>query len=103
MNPELALNEIDRLLKPHGIFLLGIVVFPGLMARLLRIFESLIPVFRDPSRPYAYTLSGIRRTLSRHFTITEEKELPAVRASEARMGCREYLLVCRKEEQRSSA
>ncbi len=95
MNPELALHEIERLLKPGGIFIMGLVVFPALIARLHRFLECFISPLHDAARPYAYTLNGLRKTLTRHLEIIEEQELPEARESEARLLGREMIIVCR--------
>ncbi len=74
-NPEMALHEIARVLKPGGRFLLAIEVHPPIEAR-LRYFAGhwLRFLCRGP-RPYAYALRGIKRTLARHFTITHTELL----------------------------
>jgi SAM-dependent methyltransferase len=73
MNPELVLNEVERLLKPEGRFILGIIVFPGWLARLRYFIERFVPALRDEHRPYAYTLEGIQKTLNRHFSYQQEE------------------------------
>jgi len=71
-NPELVLNEVDRLLKPHGVFIISVITYPQLIARLRYIRECHFSTFRDDQRPYAYTFSGMRKTLLRHFDIIEQ-------------------------------
>jgi len=75
-NPELALNEVGRLLKAHGIFILSVITHPQLIARIRYACEWHFPVFRDDRRPYAYTLSGMKRTVQRHFDIIEQIKVP---------------------------
>jgi len=71
LNPELALNEIERLLKPAGVFILAIDVHHPLAARLRYYVERFFPRWRNEVKPYAYCMHGLRRTLERHFVIVE--------------------------------
>jgi len=95
MNPELTLHEIERLLKPDGVFILGLIIFPSLIARLYHFLERYAPLFRDDAHPYSYALTGIKKTLERHFEIVAEEHIPEPRISEARMLGRESVFVCR--------
>ena len=75
LNPELIVNEVERLLKPGGIFIVEMRTHSPLEARLhYRLFRFLPKLTRSP-RPYYYALQGIRKTLKRHFNITEEQVL----------------------------
>lgn len=72
MNPELVLNEVDRLLRPGGAMLIGMTVFSQLEARIHYWLQRLYPALSPEDRPYCYSLHGIRKTLARHFDIRED-------------------------------
>jgi len=72
MNPELIMHEIERLLKPDGLLILTMTTHCGLEARLHYCMECCSPRLCRKTRPYYYSVTGIRRTLSRHFTIKQE-------------------------------
>ncbi|MDQ6959814.1 MAG: class I SAM-dependent methyltransferase, partial [Mariprofundaceae bacterium] len=95
MNPELALHEMERLLKPDGVLILSLVTFPSLLVRLRYMLERFFPLFRNEANPYFYTCKGIRNTLVRHFDVTEKRRIPEPRHSNQRMPGREYAFVCR--------
>lgn len=94
-NPELVLNEMERLLKPTGTLLLGTPVFPTLMVRLRYFCERFFRPLRDEAHPYSYSLPAFRRSISRHFDIVEELRLDEASASETRRLGNEYAFVCR--------
>jgi SAM-dependent methyltransferase len=75
LNPELVINEVERVLKPDGFLVVTIDTVPPLHARLHYLAERFIPALRDESQPYHYSHHGIRNTLSRHFDIIEEHQL----------------------------
>jgi len=72
LNPELVMNEIERLLKPGGKFILAIRTHSQLEARLHYMAIRMFPFLCSKTRPYYYTRTGIRRTLQRHFNIVDE-------------------------------
>ncbi|MDQ6996537.1 MAG: class I SAM-dependent methyltransferase [Mariprofundus sp.] len=72
LNPELVMNEIERLLKPGGKLILSIRTHNQLEARLHYLTIRMFPQLCSKTRPYYYTRKGIRRTLQRHFNIKEE-------------------------------
>ena len=72
LNPELVLNEIERLLKPDGKLLLGIRTYSTLRAKYHYWKARWLPTMFLGGCPYYYSLHGIRRTLSRHFTIADD-------------------------------
>jgi len=98
MNPELALHEMDRLLKPDGILVLGLLVFPSPIVRLRYILEHFVPFLRDEANPYSYTLFGLKNTLARHFEIINERYVPEARPADERMLAREYAFICRPKQ-----
>ncbi len=73
MNPELILNEVERLLKPHGKCIIGMRTHSALEARLHYLLIQLCPGMCNYTRPYYYALPGILRTLSRHFHVEQQK------------------------------
>ena len=95
MHPELVLNEVERLLKPDGLFILGINIFPNWLARLRYFMERFIPALRDEPRPYAYTLAGIERTLARHFDCQRELVARAVSGTLPARWISEWVFICR--------
>ncbi len=75
LNPELIVNEVERLLKPDGIFIVEMRVHSPLEARLHYWILRFLPKLTKRPRPYYYALKGIRKTLNRHFSITSEQVL----------------------------
>ena len=75
LNPELVINEIERLLKPGGTFVLQMRTHSHFEAWLHYWSLKLLPQLARGTRPYYYSLRGIRNTLKRHFTIKEEQQL----------------------------
>ncbi|PIW44875.1 MAG: hypothetical protein COW18_12320 [Zetaproteobacteria bacterium CG12_big_fil_rev_8_21_14_0_65_54_13] len=72
MNPELIMHEMERLLKPNGRLILIMTTHSGLEARLHYYAECCAPALCHKTHPYYYSLTGIHRTLSRHFNIVQE-------------------------------
>ncbi|GAV20293.1 bifunctional 3-demethylubiquinone-9 3-methyltransferase/ 2-octaprenyl-6-hydroxy phenol methylase [Mariprofundus micogutta] len=75
MNPELIVNEVERLLKPGGIFIVEMRTHSALEARLHYWLLRFLPRITRSPRPYYYSLKGIRKTLERHFYINSEQKL----------------------------
>jgi len=95
LNPELVLNEIERLLKPSGTLLIGMTVFPEPIARLRYFCERFFSPLRDEAHPYSYSLQALTRTLSRHFDIAEEIKLDESSHADSRHMNSEYAFICR--------
>jgi len=72
LNPELVMNEIERLLKPGGKLIMAIRIHSQFEARLHYLAIRMFPSLCSKTRPYYYARKGIRRTLQRHFHIEEE-------------------------------
>ncbi|MFQ5345313.1 MAG: class I SAM-dependent methyltransferase [Mariprofundus sp.] len=72
LNPELVINEIERLMNPGGKLILAIRTHSQLEARLHYMALCIFPGLCSKTRPYYYTEAGIRRTLARHFRIEDE-------------------------------
>jgi len=75
LNPELVVNEIERLLTSDGTFILEIRTHSQTEARLHYWAMRLLPQLSKGMAPYCYSLRGIRRTLERHFTVEKEQLL----------------------------
>jgi len=100
LNPELVLNEIERLLKPSGTLLIGMTVFPEPMTRLRYFFERFFSPLRDEAHPYSYSLPALTRTLSRHFDIVEEIKLDESSHADSRLMSNEYAFICRPKAEK---
>ncbi len=92
LNPELVLHELERVLRPDGVLLLSVVVWPVWLSRCYYRCSPWLPkgVFRN--RLYCYSARGIRNSLARHFRI--EREIPLARESWYDPS-RELFFVCR--------
>lgn len=75
LNPELILNEIERLLTTDGKLILSMRLHTQLEARLHYLAERFLPFLTRRTRPYYYAQRGIRNTLARHFDIEQEISL----------------------------
>jgi len=95
LNPELVLNEIERLLKPSGTLLIGSTVFPAPIVRLRYFAERFFNLLRDEAHPYSYSLPALKRTLSRHFDIVEEIEMDESSHADSRSMASEHAFICR--------
>lgn len=95
LNPELVLNEIERLLRKSGTLLVGMPVFPPLLVRLRYFCERFFRPLRDEAHPYSYSLPAFRRSLSRHFDIVEQLRLEETSVAESRLLGSEYAFICR--------
>lgn len=98
LNPELALNEMERLLKPSGTLILGVVVFSPLLARLRYFIECCISPLRDEIHPYSYSLPAVERSIARHFDIVMSVRLDQPCSIETRSMGVEYAFVCRRKK-----
>ncbi|HXH72456.1 MAG TPA: class I SAM-dependent methyltransferase [Mariprofundaceae bacterium] len=98
MNPELVLNEVDRLLKPGGMMLIGMTLFSPLEARLHYWLQRLYPTLSPEDRPYCYSPHGIRKTLSRHFEIREDIRVGEKQGLLPGLKRQEHFFVCVRPE-----
>jgi len=92
MNPELVLNEIERLLKPGGIFIMSIFTSRPWLARLHYYLDRCLPALRNDCHPYVYSRQGIENTLRRHFDIVETCEIDPAYTPLNRQG---WIFVCK--------
>ncbi len=92
MNPELVLNEIERLLKPSGHFIMSIFTCRPWLARLHYYLSRCLPVLYSDRHPYIYSRQGIENTLCRHFDIVETCKIDPVYTPMNRQG---WIFVCK--------
>jgi len=97
LNPELALNEIERLLKPDGTLIIGLTVLPSIIARLRYTCEHFFGIFRDEAHPYSYSLAAISRALLRHFDVIETSKVAEICLAESRWLGSEYAFICKSK------
>ncbi|MDX8376715.1 MAG: methyltransferase domain-containing protein [Mariprofundales bacterium] len=94
-NPELALNEMRRVMKTDGILLLSIRTWPVWLTILHLICEKYIPLLRQPARPYRYAYRGIKVTLLRHVDIIQERTLSPRSLGNSIFSSENRMFVCR--------
>ena len=97
LNPELIMHEVERLLKPDGMLIFSLRIHSSLEARLHYWAVRAMPVLCRKTRPYYYSLHGIRRTLERHFAIEQEHICRKPRISLPLLNRERRLFVCRKK------
>jgi len=98
LNPELVLNEMERLLRPGGVIIIGMTLFSSLEARLQYILRHCWPSLGPEGRPYCYSHAGMLRTLKRHFAV--QLDTP-VRGQGGALRCRwPHVFVCTHEGER---
>jgi len=98
LNPELTLNEIERLLKPDGTLIIGLTVLPSIIARLRYACEHFFGMFRDDTHPYSYALPAISRTLLRHFDVVKISRVAEISIAESRLFSSEYAFICKTKQ-----
>ncbi|MDQ6998234.1 MAG: methyltransferase domain-containing protein [Mariprofundus sp.] len=94
LNPELIMHEIERLLKANGTLILSIRTHCPIESRLHYWAMQFCPFLCKKTRPYYYSLTGIQRTLQRHFNIIEEKRLNIRPFSNPYINREWHLFVC---------
>jgi len=70
-NPEIALHEMARLLRPEGVLLLSVLVCAPLVARMHYLGRRLIPPLRRRLRPYRFSREAMEHSIARHLRIRE--------------------------------
>lgn len=70
--PRKALEEIRRVLKGDGTFVLGLFLHPPVIAVLRRFIDKYLPMFREDAHPYSYTVKSTRKMLKEFFYIKDE-------------------------------
>jgi len=94
-NPELVLHEVERLLKPHGHFLVSVETWPKALARMHYRLAQWFPKWLLKKRLYCYTSDGIERSLARHFCIEHKINLSNTHRFSFKQEC---FYVCRSLE-----
>jgi ubiquinone/menaquinone biosynthesis C-methylase UbiE len=72
LHPELVMNEMERLLRPGGRLIMTMRIHSQLESRLHYWTTHYMPALCYGTQPNFFSLAGIRKTLARHFTITDE-------------------------------
>ncbi|MDX8392613.1 MAG: methyltransferase domain-containing protein [Mariprofundaceae bacterium] len=98
LNPELFLNEIERLLATDGTLIIGLTVLPEPLVRLRYFCERFAGLLRDETHPYSYSLPAVCRALSRHFDIVEQIKIEELCVGESRFMSSEYAFVCARKK-----
>jgi len=97
-NPELVMHEIERLLKPGGTLILTIRTHTPIEARMHYWAMQICAFLCRKTRPYYYSLTGIKRTLQRHFNINDEIQQPARAIWLPLLKRERYLFVCTHQD-----
>jgi len=92
-NPELVLHEVERMLKPDGVFLLSVELWPKPLAWLHYRLSRMGMQRMLKHHLYCYTRQGLEHSLKRHFTIESRQSLPI--SSLLGFIKKEYFYVCR--------
>lgn len=94
LHPELALHAMRRLLKSDGTFVISLVLWPTILARLHYLKTRIFSVGETQNRLYCYSYQGIKNTIERHFKIVSEVELD----TRAPTFAHERMFICRHKE-----
>lgn len=94
LNPELALHAMQRLLKHDGTFIISLLLWPKMLARLHYLKTRIFSVGETQNRLYSYSYQGIKNTLERHFEIVKEVELD----TRAPTFAHEHMFICRHKD-----
>ncbi len=70
--PGKVLEEIRRILKESGIFVLGLFLHPPPIAMIRRFIDKYLPVLGEDAHPYSYTLKSTRKMLNEYFFVKDE-------------------------------
>ena len=96
IDPDTVLSEVSRVLRPDGVFLLGLFLHPPPIAAIRRLVDRLLASAREDAHPYSYTRGSCRALLLRHFEI--QREIPVFRRGGAlarSLHREDRLFVCR--------
>lgn len=99
-DPRAVLSEVRRVLKPDGVFVLGIFLHSPPLAAIRRFIDRFLPFAREDAHPYSYTLNRIRALLEREFEIAREMPVFVKKKTLGRWLHREdWMFVCRKSSE----
>jgi ubiquinone/menaquinone biosynthesis C-methylase UbiE len=99
IRPDKVLDEIKRVMKEEGLFVLGNFLHPPKIAALRTFIEKWLPFLREDAHPYSYTLENIRRLIDPFFRIREE--IRVYRKDSAMFPSihrEDWMFICRKKE-----
>ena len=80
-DPDTVLSEVRRVLKPRGIFLLGLFLHSEPIAVIRKVIDRFLPFAREDAHPYSYTRRTAQQLLARHFEL--QREVVVFRKNEA--------------------
>jgi SAM-dependent methyltransferase len=72
-NPRDVLVEIRRVLKPGGVFLLGVFCHPPIFAYSRRGIEKVLPFLKDTPHPFSFTRGAVEHLVKKYFTVKESR------------------------------
>lgn len=99
IHPDRVLEEIRRVMKEGGIFVLGNFLHPPKIAGLRTFIERWLPFFREAAHPYSYTLKSIRQFIGPFFRIQEEiRVFQKESALFPSMHREDWIFICRRKE-----
>lgn len=81
IDPDTVLREVRRVLRPDGVFLLGLFLHSPPVAAVRKVVDRLLPFAREDAHPYHFTRASARALLERHFRV--EREVLVFRKSNA--------------------
>lgn len=68
-----VLTEIKRVMKPGGVFVLGIFCHPPIFAYPRLAIEKILPFLKDTPHPFSFTRGSIERFISKYFHVEEAR------------------------------
>ncbi|MCL0086702.1 class I SAM-dependent methyltransferase [Thermodesulfovibrionales bacterium] len=99
IDPAAALQEIRRVMKKDGMFILGIFLHPAPIAIARRFIEKRMPFFREDAHPHSYELNHMRKLLSEFFSI--HREIKVFRKNTALVPSlhrEDWMFICKKQD-----
>lgn len=73
LKPWDVLLEIRRVLKPDGVFVLGIFCHPPVFAVSRHAIEKVLPFLKDTPHPFSFTRHSIERLVLKYFTVRQAR------------------------------
>lgn len=98
LDPDKALSEMRRVLKPDGMLIVGLFVHPGPIASLRMVVEKWFPFLREDAHPYSYTLESIQALLAAHVRI--DRKIRVFRKDTAlfpSLHREDWMFICKKK------
>ncbi len=94
-NPRKTLDEIRRVLKVNGIFILGVFCHPPIFAIARMVIEKILPFLKERAHPYSYALSSLCKIVSQKFLIVS-RHCVYRKESVPKLHREDWVLVCKK-------